>query len=93
MIHGIVLRAQAKGWTSLRVNGSETFKAEAWMQATLAGLEVQGYPPKEIDRVRREERKGEIHPTHTKPRMEPGVPREPSTSRGGAEPDSLTAAQ
>lgn len=93
VIHGMVLRAQAKGWTSLHVKGSETFKAEAWMQATMAGLEVQGYPPREIDRVRREERKGEIHPTHSKPRMEPGVPRDRSSSRGGTEPDSLTAAQ
>ena len=77
VIHGMVLRAQAKGWTSLHVKGSDTFKAEAWMQATMAGLEVQGYHPREIDRVRREERKGEIHTTHSKPRMEPGVPRDP----------------
>ena len=66
MIHGMVLRAQAKGWTSLHVKGSDTFKAEAWMQATMAGLEVQGYHPREIDRVRREERKGETHATHSK---------------------------
>ena len=93
VIHGMLLRAQAKGWTSLHAKGSDTFKAEAWMQATMAGLEVQGYHPREIDRVRREERKGEIHTTHSKPRLEPGVPRDRSSSRGGTEPDSLTDLQ
>ena len=93
VIHGMVLRAQAKGWTSLHVKGSDTFKAEAWMQATMAGLEVQGYHPREIDRVRREERTGEIHTKHSKHRVEPGVPRDPSTSRGGTEPDSLSDLQ
>ena len=52
VIHGMLLLAQAKGWTSLRVKGSDTFKAEAWISATMAGIEVQGYEPREIDRVR-----------------------------------------
>ena len=63
VIHGMLLLAQAKGWTSLRVKGSDTFKAEAWMSATMAGIEVQGYQPREIDRVRLAERKGETRTT------------------------------
>ena len=93
VIHGMLLLAQAKGWTSLHVKGSDTFKAEAWIQATMVGIEVQGYHPREIDHVRREERKGEASTTQREYRGEPGAPRHPSTSRRDKEPDSLTAAQ
>ena len=93
VIHGMLLLAQAKGWTSLHVKGSDTFKAEAWMSATMAGIEVQGYHPREIDRVRLAERKGEIRRTPPPHRGEPVAPRDHSTSRRGTEPDSLTAAQ
>ena len=93
VIHGMLLLAQAKGWTSLRVKGSDTFKAEAWMSATLAGIEVQGYHPREIDRARLAERKGETRRTQSEFRVEPGVPRDPSGSRAEQKPDSLTAAQ
>ena len=93
VIHGMLLLAQAKGWTSLHVKGSDTFKAEAWMSATMAGIEVQGYQPREIDRVRREERKGETAKKQSEPRVDPIAPRDPSASRGDKEPDSLTAAQ
>ena len=93
VIHGMLLLAQAKGWTSLHVKGSDAFKAEAWIQATMVGIEVQGYHPREIDRARLAERKGEKRTTQPEHRVEPGVPRDPSTSRGDKEPDSLTAAQ
>ena len=95
VIHGMLLRAQAKGWTSLHVKGSDTFKAEAWMSATMAGIEVQGYTPREIDRVRLAERKGETRTKKQQPehRVEPAAPRDPSISPGAKEPDSLTAAQ
>ncbi len=93
VIHGMLLSAQAKGWTSLHVKGSDTFKAEAWMSATMAGIEVQGYEPREIDRVRLAERKGESPTTPPKDRVEPGTPRPHSTSPGDKEPDPLTASQ
>ena len=93
VIHGMLLRAQAKGWTSLRVKGSDTFKAEAWMQATMAGIEVQGYQPREIDRVRREERRGETSTKQPKHHVGQTAPRDPSTSHADKEPDSLTTSQ
>ena len=93
VIHGMLLLAQAKGWTSLHVKGSDTFKAEAWMQATMVGIEVQGYQSREIDRARLAERRGEIPRTAPKHRGEPVAPRDPSPSREHKEPDSLTAAQ
>ncbi len=57
VIHGMVLRAQEKGWTVIRVNGTNEFKTEAWVQATIAGLEVEGYTPRGIDLAQREDRR------------------------------------
>ena len=93
VIHGMLLLTQAKGWTSLHVKGSDAFKAEAWLQASIVGIEVQGYQPREIDRVRVAERRGEIPTTAPKQRAEPGAPHDPSTRPGKKKPDSLTAAQ
>ncbi|WP_413936123.1 LPD7 domain-containing protein [Nitrospira sp. BLG_1] len=57
VIQGMVLRAKAKGWTTVRVNGTAEFKTEAWVQATIAGLDVEGYTPRGIDLARAEDRK------------------------------------
>ncbi len=57
VIQGMVLRAKAKGWTTVRVNGTPEFKTEAWVQATIAGLEVEGYTPRGIDLAQREDRR------------------------------------
>ena len=93
VIHGMLLLAQAKGWISLHVKGSDAFKAEAWMQATMVGIEVQGYQPREIDRARLAERRGETPTIPPKHRGEPVAPHDPSDSREDKEADSLTAAQ
>jgi hypothetical protein len=57
VIQGMVLRSKAKGWTTVRVNGTTEFKTEAWVQATIAGLDVEGYTPRGIDLARAEDRK------------------------------------
>ena len=57
VIQGMVLLARAKGWTTVRVNGTTEFKTEAWVQATIAGLDVEGYTPRGIDLARAEDRK------------------------------------
>lgn len=57
IIQGMVLRAKAKGWTTVRVNGTTEFKTEAWVQATIAGLDVEGYIPRGIDLARAEYRR------------------------------------
>lgn len=93
VIHGMVLRAQEKGWTSLRVKGSEGFKVEVWLQATLAGMEVEGYNPREIDRARLDERKGETLRKQHKNRLGQMAPRDHSTSHAEKEPASLTTSQ
>lgn len=57
VIQGMVLRAKTKGWTTVRVNGTTEFKTEAWVQATIAGLDVEGYTPRGIDLARAEDRR------------------------------------
>jgi putative DNA primase/helicase len=44
--------AQAKGWTSLKVKGSDVFKSEVWLLVAQRGMDVAGYRPKEIDKAR-----------------------------------------
>ncbi len=63
VIHGMVLRAQEKGWTVVQVSGTDDFKTEAWVQATIAGLEVEGYTPRGIDLAQREDRRDQ-RPVH-----------------------------
>ncbi len=79
VIQGMVLRAKAKGWTTVRVNGTTEFKTEAWVQATIAGLDVEGYNPRGIDLARAEDRRDQ-RTVYRKPAQKP-VDRETSHDR------------
>lgn len=41
--------AEAKGWSALKVKGTEEFRREVWLQASLRGLQIQGYQPRDVD--------------------------------------------
>ncbi|MFT0172252.1 DUF5710 domain-containing protein [Paraburkholderia mimosarum] len=41
--------AKAKNWDSIVVRGSETFRRNAWIEASLAGVDVKGFRPAESD--------------------------------------------
>ena len=43
--------AQARGWDSIRVTGTERFRQETWRQARLAGLNVRGYRATEVEQA------------------------------------------
>lgn len=73
VIQGMVLLAKAKGWTTVRVNGTTDFKTEAWVQATIAGLDVEGYTPRGIDLARAEDRRDQ-RPVRGKTVREPVEP-------------------
>ena len=96
VIQGMVLRSKAKGWTTVRVNGTTEFKTEAWVQATIAGLDVEGYTPRGIDLARAEDRRDQ-RPLRSKTAQHP-VDRDASHDRTTADhvrnPDkSLSAGQ
>lgn len=50
IVQSMVELAQAKGWTALKLDkGTDEFKRGVWLQASLRGMEVQGYQPRDVD--------------------------------------------
>lgn len=47
--HGMALLAKSKGWDSINVSGSEDFKRNMWLEASLQDINVTGYKPKDND--------------------------------------------
>ena len=41
--------AEARGWKEIKVSGTEEFRKEAWREAALRGIGVQGYKPTALD--------------------------------------------
>src|ERR1700760_2916434 len=41
--------AQERGWETIKLRGSDTFKAEAWVQAQVRGIATDGYRPTNTD--------------------------------------------
>ena len=51
--------AEAKGWDAVKVKGSEEFKRVVWLQASLRGMEIDGFKPKAVDLAKLEELRAE----------------------------------
>jgi hypothetical protein len=49
VIHSLIEIAHSRGWTDVTVTGTERFRQEAWRQARIAGLNVRGYRPSEVE--------------------------------------------
>lgn len=47
--------AIAKGWTELKVTGSESFRRTIWLEAAKRGMKVRGYDPKPQDELQLQE--------------------------------------
>jgi hypothetical protein len=41
--------AQARGWQSVKLRGTDSFKREAWVQAQVRGMRTEGYQPGATD--------------------------------------------
>lgn len=57
----LVAIADSRGWTDLKLTGTEEFKREVWLEASLRGIEVRGFKPTEADRallIKRERDRG-----------------------------------
>lgn len=52
VIDAMLDMAQAKGWSTIRLRGEKEFMREAWYQAKLRGLDVEGYSPAIPDQAR-----------------------------------------
>ena len=51
--------ASARGWQSIEIRGSAEFKREAWIEASVRGLEGRGYSPNDLDRQEADRRAAE----------------------------------
>lgn len=49
VVRSLIEIAQARGWDSITVKGTDEFRRSAWMEATQAGLQVAGYKPTALD--------------------------------------------
>lgn len=52
----LVKIADARGWEELRVRGTDAFKREVWLEASVRGIHVAGYKPSELDKAELERR-------------------------------------
>lgn len=51
--------AKARGWEDIKVNGTEEFRRQVWLEASARGMGVKGYQPKEADLAMLEKRNKE----------------------------------
>ena len=51
VIKSLIAIAEARGWTEVTVSGTERFRKDAWIAASVAGLTVRGYRPSELERA------------------------------------------
>lgn len=49
-VRAMIEVAKAKNWKEVTVSGTDEFKRAAWLEASLNGLEVKGYAPREADK-------------------------------------------
>jgi len=81
-VRDLVAIARHRGWSSIRVQGAQGFRREAWLSGRAAGLEVDGYRPSERDEqalARRLEAKDRKPATERSPVAAPaGAGRTPS---------------
>jgi hypothetical protein len=58
-VRAMVQIAEARGWHSVEIRGSAEFKREAWIEATVRGLEGRGFTPSDADRQEADRRRAE----------------------------------
>lgn len=52
VVRSLIAIAKARDWDDITVRGTERFRKEAWFAAGLAGLQVRGYKPSEVEQAR-----------------------------------------
>ncbi|WP_376100947.1 LPD7 domain-containing protein (plasmid) [Roseomonas sp. CCTCC AB2023176] len=71
--------AEARGWGTVELKGSEAFRREAWIEAAARGIEARGHRPTQPEQQEAERRRAE----REAPRRDPAeVPRETSPRPG-----------
>lgn len=77
----LVKIANARGWGDIKVRGTDEFKRQVWLEASIKGIGVTGYKPTDADRALLEKKQKEA-PANT---IEQANPR---ATNGRAAPDN-----
>ena len=51
VVRSLIAIAKAREWNEITVRGTERFRKEAWLAGRMAGLEVRGYRPSELEQA------------------------------------------
>jgi len=51
VVRSLIAIAKSREWNEITVRGTERFRKEAWLAGRMAGLEVRGYRPSEIEQA------------------------------------------
>lgn len=100
-IRAMVEVATVKNWKEITVSGTEDFKRNAWIEASLSGIKVRGYEPREADKQLLAEMQQRSKPANVitaveqqqkreQPREAARAPTEPDPQRRHIDGDALT---
>ena len=72
VVRSLIDIAKARSWQEITVRGTERFRKEVWIAATVAGLQVRGYKPTEFEqshlvRTLAREKAGPVEPAINSP--------------------------
>lgn len=93
VVRSLVEIAQARGWASITVKGTDEFRRSAWMEAAQAGMKVAGYQPTALDLAELANRPVKNTVEQGREREQGKVPVPPSARQSGASVDRLPAAR
>lgn len=100
-IRAMVEVATVKNWKEITVSGTDDFKRNAWIEASLSGIKVRGYEPREADKQLLAEMQQRNKPANVitaveqqhkrdQPREAARAPAEPDPQRKHIDGDALT---
>jgi hypothetical protein len=100
-IRAMVEVATAKNWKEITVSGTDNFRQNAWLEASLSGIKVRGYEPREADKQILAELQQRAKPANVitavehehkrdQPRESGRPPAEPAPQRKHIDGDALT---
>ena len=84
VVSSMIDLAETKGWSSLKLSGTDEFRREAWLQASLRNFDVSGYRPTKHDQARLAELRAEVFgpPENEMAKREPGAAPEAKAPAG-----------
>jgi hypothetical protein len=93
VVRSLIEIAQARGWSSITVKGTDEFRRNTWMEAAQAGLKVTGYQPTALDLAELANRPAKNTVEKGRPQSLAKEPIAPSAQQSGARSDQAKAEQ